>query len=264
MEYLENTDIATRRSYKVVKANEIIQKAKYELTLQELKIMSYCFSMIKPNDTNDTEYTFSIIEFCKVCGIDYDNGKNYQNIKKCFTKLLSKVFWIQEEDGSEVSIHWIQKTRINRGKGKIDIKFDEDLQKYIFGLLENYTQYELLCTLPMSSQYSFRLYELLKSYAFTKKHKFKTENLKQLLNASHYENFKDFRRKALEIAIKEINLYTDIEVMYEPITKGRKVIEVYFVINQKDSWGRFEASLKATEQLEGQMNIADYLGTDNV
>ena len=77
----ETDEIAVLRDYSVIKSNEIIQRAKYDLTLQELKILSYCFSMIKPNDTIETTYTFSIVDFCKVAGIDYENGKNYKNVK---------------------------------------------------------------------------------------------------------------------------------------------------------------------------------------
>ena len=161
-----------QRNHFVVKANDIIRKARYDLGLQELKILSYCFSLIKPTDGLDTLYTFSIVDFCKICGISYDSGRNYALIKDSLAGILSKCFWLMEPDGSEVSVHWLEKVRINRGSGKIAIRFDEDLKKYILGLFKNFTQYELMCVLPMKSQYSFRIYELLKSYAFTKNHYF--------------------------------------------------------------------------------------------
>ena len=152
----------------------------------------------------------------------------------------------------------MSKARINKGSGKITVRLDDDIQRYVIGLFDNFTQYELLSTLPMKSSYSFRIYELLKSYAWTKHHTFDIDDLKSKLAAINYVNFKDFRKYVLEIATKEINLYTDIEVNWEPITKGRKVIQVSFDIKQRDTWGRYVASSKASDQIEGQISLLDY------
>ena len=134
---------------------------------------------------------------------------------------------------------------------------DEDIQKYVIGLFDNFTQYELLSTLPMKSSYSFRIYELLKSYAWTKNHTFDIDDLKSKLAATNYVNFKDFRRYVLEIATKEINLYTDLEISWEPITKGRKVIQVRFDIKQRDTWSKFLIETNVEKQIEGQISFLD-------
>jgi len=259
LDYDARLEITEHRSYQVVKANEIIQKARYDLNITELKALAYIFSKIKPTDTELKEYTFSIKEYCQVCGLDYKNGGNYKYIKSTIKALRDKSFWLMDEKGNEVLIGWLQKVRINKGSGKISVKLDDDLQHYIIGLFSNYTQYELLSTLPMKSSYSFRIYELLKSYAFQKQHTFNIDDIKKQLAATNYINFKDFRKYVLEVATKEINLYTDIEVSWEPIYKGRKVIQVKFLIKQRDSWGRFMTATKATQELDGQMSIYDFL-----
>ena len=259
LDYDERLEITEQRSYQVVKANEIIQKARYDLNITELKALAYIFSKIKPTDTQLKEYTFSIKEYCQVCGLDYKNGGNYKYIKSTIKALRDKSFWLMDEKGNEVLIGWLQKVRINKGSGKISVKLDDDLQHYIIGLFSNYTQYELLSTLPMKSSYSFRIYELLKSYAFTKMHTFDIDDLKNKLGATAYTNFKDFRRKVLEVATKEINEYTDLEISWEPITKGKKVIEIRFDIKQRDSWGQFVNISKDNKQLDGQMDLFDYI-----
>ena len=258
----ERLEITQKRNYKVVKANEIIQRARYDMNLQELKVMAYCFSLIKPNDNIQTEYTFSISDYCKVSGIDAKNGNNYIDMKATLKGLRDKSFWLTKEDGSEVTVGWLAKATINKGSGKIKIKFDEDLQDYIMGLLTNYTQYELLSTLPMKSQYSFRLYELLKSYAFQKRHKFEIDDIKQRLAAEHYVNFKDFRKKVLEYGIREINLYTDLEVSYDVETHGRKVVAVIFEMQQRDEWGCLLAAGRAEQEIDGQMSLSDFMNKD--
>lgn len=258
MNYDEKIDIATKRSYKVVKSNEIIQKARYELNVLELKTLSYIFSMIKPTDTINQIYVFSINDYCKVCGIDNTSGNNYSAIKQTLKELRDKSFYLMKPDGTETTVGWIDKVWINKGSGNVKVRLDEDMEQYLIGLFDNYTQYELLSTLPMQSKYSFRIYELLKSYAFTKRHTFDIDELKKILLAEHYRNYKDFRKKVLEVAEKEINEYTDLQVSYEPIYKGRKVIQVKFTIIQKDTWSRYISSNRAIEQLDGQISMFDY------
>jgi plasmid replication initiation protein len=258
MNYDTKIAVTTERDYKVVKANEIIQKARYNLNITELKILAYILSKIKPADTELQEYTFSIKDYCQVCGIDYKNGGNYEYIKLTLKGMRDKSFWIQDETGAETTVGWLGKVRINKGSGKVKVKLDEDMHKYVIGLFDNYTQYELLSTLPMKSAYSFRIYELLKSYAFTKHHTFDIDDLKRLLAAENYINFKDFRKKVIEIAVKEINLYTDLEVSWEAIKKGRKVIQVKFSIVQRDTWGKYMAANRASAQIEGQISILEY------
>lgn len=262
MEKEDRLELLQTRDYKVVKGNEIIQKARYDLGLSEIKAFSFIISKIKPTDEIFHEYTFTINEYCKVLGIETNNGKNIQNIKRSLKQLVDKSFYLTLDDGTETTISWLNKVWINKGSGKIKVRLDDDLQKYITGLYTNYTQYELLCTLPMRSAYSIRIYELLKSYAFTKTHIFDIESLKTLLGCKHYDRFPDFRRKVIEVAVKEINQFSDLEISWEPITKGKKVIELKFHIKQRDFWSRY-LNLKSAEDAVSkgnrQITIADYL-----
>lgn len=204
----DKLDIIDKRGYKVVKGNEIIQKARYELSLAEIKAFSFIVSKIKPTDQVFTEYSFTINEYCKVLGIEQNNGKNMKNIRESLKSLVDKSFFLTLEDGTETTVSWINKVWIEKGKGKVRVRLDDDLQKYVTGLYDNFTQYELICTLPMRSTYSIRIYELLKSYAYKKQHTFNIDAMKKQLCCEHYKRFQDFRRKVIEVAVREINEYT--------------------------------------------------------
>lgn len=257
--YDDKLDVMIQRDYQVVKSNEIIQRARYDLTITELKTFAFILSKIKPNDKENQEYVISIKDFCLVCGIDHTNGGNYQHVKKALKSLRDKSFWLADKDGKETLVGWLAKARIDKRSGKVTVRLDEDIQKHVLGLYNNYTQYSLLYTLPMKSSYSFRIYEHLKSHAFKKVYTFDLDDLKQKIGAAVYTNFKDFRKKVLEVAVEEINEYTDLEVSWEPITKGKKVIQLKFEIKQRDSWGQFVNISKDNKQLDGQMDLFDYL-----
>lgn len=253
----DRSEIIEARSYKVVKANEIIQRAKHDLSLSELKTFAYIVSKIQPQDRS-LEYSFTINEYCRVLGIDTNNGRNILHVKQALKQLRDKSFWIKNKDGQSATIGWLDKVWVNEGSGRIRVRLDEDLQEYVIGLQANYTQYELICTLPMQSKYSIRIYELLKSYAFNRHtHTFDLEQLKEMLGCTKYQRFPDFRRKVLEIAVREINEFTDIEVSWSPVNKGRKVVQITFEITKRDTWRYYQAVQRANEQLDGQLTIFD-------
>ena len=64
MKKIQQIEIYERDRY-VVKANELIQKSRFNLTLQQQKIVLYLISQIERNDKEFKLYSFSIQQFCK-------------------------------------------------------------------------------------------------------------------------------------------------------------------------------------------------------
>lgn len=240
----EKIEISKSRNYIVSKSNAIVQKSRYELSVPEQRAIAYICAMIKPIEALDRakgtpfqlEYEFDILEYAKVCDISADNGRVYEETKALLKGLISKVMWLTLEDGTETTVNWVNKVWTNKRSGKAKIRLDEDMTPYLFDLQEKFTSYGLYNILKMKSQYSIRLFEILKSYAYQKSKTFEVDELKRMLmveTIKSYDNFKDFRKKVLEIAIDEINELTDLTVSMEQITKGRKVEKVKFRIDTK-------------------------------
>lgn len=252
----ERIDIAKKREYLVVKGNELIQKNRFELSLQEQKTVAFICSMIKPVEAPEQsfqlEYEFNIRDYCKVCGIDYDNGQNYADIKAVLKHLSDRSMWLDDGNG-EVLVRWLSKVRTNKKSGIARIKLDEDLVPFLFDLGQKFTQYQLYNILAMKSAFSVRLYELLKSYAYQRSKTFDIDELKHLLmvdGLKTYQNFNNFRTKVLEKAQAEINELTDLNIYFEPITKGRKVVKVRFKIDTKNPIERMLAGATAQDRLD--------------
>ena len=132
-----------------------------------------------------------------------------------------------------VVFRWIQRAIINDESGIMQIKFDELLEPYLFQLKKNFTQYEFYNVLAMKSQYSIRLYEILRSYEYKHSIEFNIYELKEKLMGEHYERYQDFRRRVLDVAVKEILDFSDINVTYEAIKEGAKYSKVLFTIYRK-------------------------------
>lgn len=253
----EKYEIETARDYVVSKSNVLVQKNRYNLSVQEQKTIAFICSMIKPVEVLDKinsvpyqlEYEFDIRKYCQICNIDYNNGKNYADIKSILKGLSDKSMWVtfDEKPDEEVLCRWLAKVRTNKRSGIAHIKLDEDLVPYLFDLKNRFTSYGLRNILCMKSQYSIRLYELLKSYKIQVKKTFTIEEFKKLLmieDIKSYNRFPDLRRYVLEPAMKEINEYTDIDVSYREILKGRKVIKLEFHIKDKEQLFAYAAYRK--------------------
>ena len=239
------------RSYSVVKSNELIQRRRYSLSVQEQKTIAYICSLIKPGDKRKREFQFDINEYCKVCGLSLC-GKNYNDIKLLLDGLSKKGFQI-ENDEMWTSVKWVEKPKIYKRSGTVLVRLDEDLMPYLFELKERFTQYELYNILAMHSSFSLRIYEILKSYQNMHRKRFELEDLKEKLmvqDVKSYANFKDFRKKVIEVAVNEINELTDIEVSWTPEKKGRKVVAITFEIKAKNGWDSLLCKAKTQKRLD--------------
>lgn len=258
----EKIELLKARDYSVCKSNDIVQKARYNFSLAEQRMIAYICSKIKPikftnrtkEDAFQLEYDFNILDYIRICGIE-DNGRVYEECKALLKGLRDKSMWLTLPDGSETTVGWLAKATTNKKSGIAKIKIDEDLAPYLFDLQTKFLSYGLKNILNMKSQYSIRLYELLKSYHDMKigqtdhrewqekAYKPKKiswivdlENFKKMLMVDTIKSYKDyslFRVKVLEVAQKEINELTDINVYFEPIKKGRKVIKLKIDIINK-------------------------------
>lgn len=215
--------VSAQQTFYVAKANEMIQESRYAMTVQQNKIMLYLISKIKPMDDVDEVYEISIRDFCQVCNITQDSGKNYNDAKKAIKALADKSIWVKQEDGNEVLLRWLNGVKLNHNTNCFEITFHPDMLPYLYDLQSRYTRYCLDNVLTMQSKYGIRLYELLKSYQYLKKDiSFTLDELRQKLDVSGYKRYPDFRRFVLDKAIDDINECSDINVGYTAHSGSRK------------------------------------------
>ncbi|MCL2359940.1 MAG: replication initiation protein [Candidatus Bathyarchaeota archaeon] len=242
-------ELTLARDYRVVKANDLIQKPRFQLSAQEQKIILYLISKIKPGDKEFAGYDFGIQEFCKLCGVDDPSGADYKHLKDTLQKLRDRSFWIMQENGIKILLAWLDSVAINPNNGTMTLRLNAGMKPYLLELKDKFTQYELVHTLAMRSQYAIRLYELLKSYEYKGKWRVAIDELKRLLSAEGYERYPDFKRRVLDIALREINSLTDINVNFEAIKKGRKFAEIEFDIKIKENHDQTDAWIKRIKRL---------------
>lgn len=248
----------------VVKSNDLIQKSRFSLSLQQQKIILYVISNVTPYDEDFKFYEFSVQDFCRVCGIDTGGG-NYTALKAAILEIKNKdSLWVML-DGKYKTLDWISKAVIDPGSGTVKIRLDEDLKPFLLQLKDNFTSYELIWVLHFKSKYTIRLYELIKSIHFHDLDEYTREytldDLRRMLDAEKYTAWIHLRQRVLEPAIKEINEYSDKNVIMEPIKKARAVVSVRFTITSKDTLETEELRDRIMKEMGyEQMTLFDYMG----
>ena len=237
----------------IVKSNDLIQKSRFSLTVQQQRVILYLISKIGYGDEDFREYEFDIKDFCRVCGLYDDSGKYYTELKRQVKEIRDKSMWIEISEGEEVLLSWLDGARISRNSGKIKVRLSEDMKPYLLQLRDNFTKYEIAYVLCMKSKYAIRLYELVKSIHYKELETYVTtftvDELRKLLDAGKYPRFCNFNQRVLKPAIQEINTYTDQEISCEPVKKGKKVEAIEMTIRTKAAADRLKTLIMIDEQL---------------
>lgn len=257
----QRDQIKNERSMSVFKRDDMIQKARFKLSVQEQRAVLYAISKIQPEDKTFNEYTFEIKDFYRVIGWEKES---YTEFKALLKGLADKSWWAEVDDeGTESVLRWFTTVRTNQKSGKVTIKFHEDMMPFLLELVEQqkyFTSYDLKYILPMSSQYSPRLYEILKSYQKNNNQWFfDIDKLKKLMDCENYVRWPDFQRRALDPAVEEINKYTDLCIAYDAKKEGRKVTRIVFYMDEKTTLEKLQVDDTIETELDGQLNFLDTL-----
>ena len=234
----KNKTIADRNQY-VVKANSII-RTRYRLTLQQQRLILFCISKIRPQDVISQEYTFTIEEICNACGLDKDSGgMYYKTIKEDFLKLTQRQ-WGITPNGEQITISWIGDVKITPFSGTVTIRFNSNMEPFLYDLQRNYTQYKLANALVFKSRHTLHLYEILRSHTtqraldegWEREAKYTVSELRELLDCvEEYPRWSEFNRCVLKKATEEINACCDdIHIEYDTYKQGRSIHSVNFII----------------------------------
>lgn len=243
----------------VVKSNELIQKGRYNLTVQQQKIVLYAISKIKRGDPPNKWYELSIDELCSVIGVDLDEGGTYYKRIKDDLRSLTTRLWVQFPDKSEWTMSWFDNVGIVPLSGTVYVKFHEKMEPFLFDLVNRYTQYQLYEVLVFKNKYAIRLYEILRSYIMQDELRKGTEKIvildidevKEQLVTPEYKRWVDFDRFCLRPAVEEINKMSDIiKLEYEPYkTGGRSFEKLRFIITYPNLMEKFMAHEEQRKRL---------------
>lgn len=227
----------------VVKTNWLNQ-ALQSLTMIELRIIQLAIVDARESGLGlsaDKPLTIHSKRYAEVFDVQAKNV--YANIKQAENTLFKRQFTFTDKDGKPVKSRWVQDVKYLDAKGAIELCFTRHVVAGITridGAVDFFTKYLLSNTIKFNSIYSVRMYELLTQWRNADMHKMPMFDLQIMrgqlgIETNQYKAIKDFKKRVLDVAVNEINLYSDLNVSYTQQKSGRKVVGFYFNIQVKEN-----------------------------
>lgn len=231
--------ISNDKMHVVAQKNDLIQKARHDLTVKELKLIDFMISKVKAGDNQLLEVKTYIKEINEVMDFG-DGGKQLRDTADALINLRNKGFWIRTEtdvDGRVVkgrtTTSWLAKATINDDNTCI-LQLDEDLAPYLLNIIDtgNYTQFYLLEILSLKGKHSLLLYRLAKSFQHLGNFGDELGEFMDYFGKRH-ETWNQFNQKYLKPAVEEINEKTDMKLTVETERSSNKVVGVYLYVEKQ-------------------------------
>lgn len=223
----------------VVKSNRLVESLQ-SLNLSEIRLIQ--LAIVDSRDQGkglDTKTPLRIDAMRYAQIFDISKQGAYKVLKDAEQNLFRRYFTFLSERNNKVRTNWIQQAEYFDDEGAIEIIFTTavvDEITRIDGFEQMFTQYALSQIADLNSNYSVRLYELLKQWTTAKKVTFELERFREQLGIgiNEYPRMSDFKRRVLDVALTEINSKTDIVASYEQEKKGRKITGFKFKVLTKN------------------------------
>ncbi len=215
----------------IVKSNYLVN-ARYSYTPLEMKIVYLMARQIKPGDDAFQTYHLNIREFQRDCNLSGNSLHEY--MVKVIKRLMGKVIEVRDENNNVELFPLVTYSKHRSQEGTIALTFVPQMQPHLLDLKERFTSFYDANVLALNSQYSMRIYELLKQYETIGKRKITVERLRHILMLEDkYESYNLFKRKVIEKARKDLDKHCDIGFTYQEFKTGRKITSIEFKIHKR-------------------------------
>lgn len=229
----------------LVKKSNSLNEAHYFLTVAEYRILHMAFSTLAECDVNpeffrNVRFTIRAKDYMELYEVDRTTA--YQALRDASERLFDRYFTYDELVDKNLMLYeriksrWVTKIGYQDSQAYITFFLSDDVLSMVGNLKEQYTYLNLHKLVNLTSIYAMRLYEMLMQWRRTKVVPvIELEELRLRLGIAEkeYPAMKDFKKRVLDIAISQINEFTDIIVSYEQIKEGRRISGFKFKYGEK-------------------------------
>lgn len=203
-----------------------IVNGRYSLTKSESDLVYSLLTTITKEDEDYKDYVFTKYDLETKLGVKLDTAQ----LRATAKSLMSKVLEVIEDDEEWELLSWF--SYFHYKKGVITCRFDKSMKPYLLEL-QQYVLADIRHIIQIQSEYSRRIYLLLKERFDFGTRTFNIEELQDILQVPQsYKRYDNFKRKVLETAERDINKYTDIRVSFTEKKVIRKVESITFSIKK--------------------------------
>jgi len=237
--------------YWVQKSDPLVLMRSVPFSLGELKVLDTYISRINAADDSRTTVIFTKAEYEELMGISKINA---EVLKKHADGLLGKIVTLEMPNKSFLKFVLFTAAYYHLddcGVPIIELSCSPQAKDLFFCIGKyHYFKYALENVINLTHKASYLLY----IYVLHNRYRGEWELLLDELRDSvldckgqeSYQEYKIFKNRVLDPAVKEVNKKTDCHFEYEAVKRGRRVIKIKFIYHSQE-----------LEQLEGQISIDD-------
>lgn len=218
-----------------------IIEAKSNLTKIENDIIDIVFSIIN-NESEDEKqnllYEINIADYKNMYNM-VNNSHVYAMLRNGCKTIMNKHFVLWDEFNGEHDFQWVSAVHYKQNEGRIAVELGATMKKMLIEMRSD-TYYPLKASLCLTSQYSQRLYYMLKRYVDTGIRYENPDRLMKSMMVPESYSYQKFKERVILQAQEEINEKTDIGFTFKEDTvksrgkTGVRVTKIIFYIKKKD------------------------------
>ena len=224
----------------IVKDNALIE-ASYALDTVEQRIILLAILAARETKTHIEKGSLLSIhasQYIEVFGVEKQGA--YQALKNGVKGLYDAGFHYSLVDDKGIvktyKSRWVEKIGYAEKLAVVELAFASDVIPLITELEKRFTQYDIAQVAGLQSRYAVRLYEMLIQWRSTgKTPDISLVSLREKLGllAHEYQSMGDFKKRVLDLAIRQINAHTDITAQYQQYKAGRTIAGFTFTFTTK-------------------------------
>lgn len=202
-----------------------------QFSLKETQLDFFLFIMAKMSHDDPAGMLYNVY----YDHIENITGKrvNRTLAKKSALEMLDKKFKFQNPRTGR-TVHANLLASVEPFEGGVQFEFGKKIQEYMVMVKKQFTSYQLYSALSMSSKHAKRIYLLCSKWKENEISKvYPVEDLKEMLELEEgYDKWNDFKKRVLDVAVKQINEYSNIHISYNASKLMREYKFVQFFIKK--------------------------------
>ena len=197
-------------------------------------MMDVLFMVLSGLEVGKLEYNIYVQDIETITGRKW----NLKQLREATEAIGSRMFEIETKESLD-QIWLFSRIKYLYGTGSFVVELNHSALPYFFELKNNFTSMQLKSVLNCSSKYAKRLYGIACQWRSVGSKRFEIVELKKMLGLidkkgnEQFERISEFKISVLEIAKKQINENTDIDIDFELKKRGRSFHWVTLHINTK-------------------------------
>lgn len=239
------SDIGERTIARMKAGRNGIVEATYRMDIVEFRVFFTMLTMISPDDVIFCEYELKVADIIRLFNLSRD-GRSYETIKEAAERLVNKtmIIYHTKEDGNRYRtvIPFLTSASSQIGDAKaesIRVTFHPELKPFLLQLRTEYLEFDVRNLARVQSQYSIRLYMMLRHQMNLKKTsvRYTVERLREVfeIGDKEYPLYGNFKQKVLARACTDLNSTTNIHIdRLEEERSNRKVVAVVFYMSPQE------------------------------